>query len=313
VAPAPGPAAELNPAQQRVVDELLALGGPRPSFAADLAVRLRDRLEQALEPLAERLGHNELWVSKSRLKNILTCEQHDQSEQDAGFEWSAPTATGTVVHKAIEVLVNLRPDSPPLDAVDGALRQLAKESRMADWLADQDDVDRAELRARAGAVLSAFGDCWPPLRNAWRPRPEARMTVALCDERILLSGTVDLALFKAQEAGAAGAVVIDFKTGNPYSRHLDDLRFYALVHTIRLGIPPFRLASYYVERADWHHEDVDEELLAVAAARAVDGATRLAQLHLQDREPTRTAGPQCSWCRLQDTCPDAAAAREGSA
>jgi hypothetical protein len=293
---------ELNPAQQRVVDELFGRSAARPTFARDLPVRLRDALENALEPIASRLGRGELWVSKARLQRILACEQHDQSENEAGFEWSPATARGTVVHRALELLINLPTDTPPLDAVDGAMRQLEREGRMADWLSDLDRADKASLRSRAGEILNAFGDCWPPMRNAWRPRPEQKLTVSLCDDRILLSGTVDLALFKALESGVAGTVVIDFKTGSPHSVHLDDLRFYALLHTIRVGVPPFRVASYYLERADWHDEESTEELLDVAVARAIEGTTRLAQLHLGDREPTRAPGPQCSWCRLREEC-----------
>jgi hypothetical protein len=297
---------ELNPAQQRVVEGLMAAGMPRPSFAPDLSVRLRDRLEDALSSFGTRLGVGEMWISKARLQRVLSCEAHDQSEQSAAFEWSPSTARGTVVHRAIEVLVNLPPDSPPLDAVDGALRQLGREGRLSEWLSDLDAGDRAALRAKAGSVMSAFAECWPPLPNKWRPRAEQPMRIALCDERILLSGTVDLALGKALDHGTAGVLVVDFKTGNPHPRHFDDLRYYALLHTLRLGVPPFRVASYYLERADWHHEDVTEELLDIAVERVVDGTTRLCELHIGDRQPKLASGPQCRWCRLRDTCDEAA-------
>ena len=150
---------ELNPAQRRVVDELLGAGQRDPHSPADLPVRLRDASTERPRAVASRLGRGELWVSKARLQRILACEQHDQSQNEAGFEWSPATARGTVVHRALELLINLPQDTPPLDAVDGAMRQLEREGRLADWLSDLDPADKASLRSGGhGEIVNAFGD-----------------------------------------------------------------------------------------------------------------------------------------------------------
>ncbi|HVF31466.1 MAG TPA: hypothetical protein VM933_00405, partial [Acidimicrobiales bacterium] len=84
-----------------------------------------------------------------------------------------------------------------------------------------------------------------------------------------------------------------------------DLRYYALLETLRSRVPPFRVASYDLEAARWQAEDVTAELLFVAAHRVVDGVTKLAELRLGRRAPTTTPGPSCSYCRRRDTCPGA--------
>src|SRR5205085_4754090 len=126
--------------------------------------------------------------------------------------------------------------------------------------------------------------------------------VELCDGRILLRGTVDIAL--GQAAGTeARVLVVDLKTGAPWPNHLDDLRFYALVHTIRTGVPPFRVASYYLDSCRFRAEDVSAELLlTTAVGRVVDGVRRMFELHLKQREPTLTPGPACGWCPRRETC-----------
>ena len=72
------------------------------------------------------------------------------------------------------------------------------------------------------------------------------MRVDLCDERIVLRGKYDLALGRAQGTEAR-VLIVDFKTGDRHGSHLDDLRYYALLETIRNGVPPFRVATYYLD------------------------------------------------------------------
>ncbi|HET7718366.1 MAG TPA: hypothetical protein VFK43_00270, partial [Acidimicrobiales bacterium] len=93
--------------------------------------------------------------------------------------------------------------------------------------------------------------------------------------------------------------------------HRDDLRFYALLHTIRTGVPPFRVATYYLDSATFLPEDVTEDLLFdVALPRVVDGVTRVVELHLRSRAPRTTPGPLCSWCPRRLSC-DAALLGDG--
>ena len=85
----------------------------------------------------------------------------------------------------------------------------------------------------------------------------------------------------------AGKVLIDLKTGGFSPSHLDDLRFYALIETIKLGVPPRRVATHYLDTGKLVPEDVTEATLAVAARRVVDGVRRWLELRGTERDTGR--------------------------
>ena len=117
----------------------------------------------------------------------------------------------------------------------------------------------------------------------------------------MLWGKVDLVLGVAR-GDEARSLIVDLKTGRSYPGHLDDLRFYALVQTLRIGVPPFRVASYYLDTATFHAEDVTAEMLAVAVRRTVDGAVKMARLLDPATPAALSPGPTCTWCTLRTTC-----------
>ena len=118
---------------------------------------------------------------------------------------------------------------------------------------------------------------------------------------MVLQGKIDLTLGRA-DGKRAGKVLIDLKSGKLRASHLDDLRYYALIETIRIGVPPRRLASYYLDQGRFHPEDVNEDLLFAAAGRAAAGIRQMIELQLNHRDPGLMVGPQCRWCAIRDTC-----------
>jgi hypothetical protein len=306
------PAAGLTPAQRRVVVELMAQGRPRPRFGPDVADRLRGQLEEELAPLLSDPTGETLWVTKSALGQVHACETYHQAESTA-FEWNARTARGTVAHRALELSVSTRGAVAPLDLVDRAIASLGdddpRRGALRPWLLEASELDVAEVRSGANEVVTKFLECWPPLKPAWSPRTETAIGAHLCNEMVMLRGKVDLVLGQAR-GDEARALVVDLKTGRPYPSHLDDLRFYALVQTLRVGVPPFRVASYYLDTASFHVEDVTADTLAIAVRRTVDGVRKLVELRA-GRAPTITPGPACSWCRLATSCDGARRWREG--
>jgi hypothetical protein len=292
---------ELNPAQQDVVDLLGAPRGEWPTFDPELRHHLRTLLDEGLAPLVPEIGEDTVWVSKYRLREVHGCEVRFVAEQE-GFVPSAATARGAVTHKAIELTLNLPGDTPPLDLVDEAIARLQQsDAWLADWLTTCGDAERAEVRAEANDLLVKFLDCWPPLRSQWRPAPESRLNYDLFDGRIVLAGKVDLALGRA-EGDRAGKVLIDLKTGRFSPTHRDDLRFYALVETMRLGVPPRRLATHYLDSGRLQPEDVTVDLLEAAVARTIDGVTAMVELRDPHRALIKKPGPACGWCALADDC-----------
>jgi hypothetical protein len=292
---------ELNPAQQDVVD---LLGAPRtewPVFDPELRKDLRTMLDDALAPVADELGDDTLWVSKFKLREVHGCEVRFVAEQE-GFVPSAATARGTVTHKAIELTLNLPGDTPPLDLVDEAIARLqGSDAWLAEWLRTCDDAERAELRGEVNDLLVKFLDCWPPLRPQWRPAPESRLNYDLFGGTIVLAGKVDLALGRA-EGTRAGKVLIDLKTGRASAIHREDLRFYALIEALRLGVPPRRVATHYLDSGHLAVEDVTVDLLEAAVARTVDGIEAMVELKDPQRQLVKKPGPACSWCALAEDC-----------
>jgi hypothetical protein len=293
---------DLNPAQQDIADRLRGDRSNRPSFDAELRHHLRARLEHGMAPAVAALpSTTSIVVSKNRLSGVHGCETrylHDD------FAWSVPAARGRVAHKAIELSLNWRREIVPLVLVDEALGRLEEgEDDFARWLQGLGEVERAELRAEANDRVVKFLECWPPLPRAWRPVTEAVVRQDLCDERIVLRGKVDLTL-GAADGLVAGKVLVDLKTGAVKTAHLDDLRFYALVETLRLGTPPLRLGTYYLDQGRLVPEDVTEALLHSTVERVVAGVETMVELETKARPPTRRTGPACGWCPLLDACDD---------
>ena len=117
----------------------------------------------------------------------------------------------------------------------------------------------------------------------------------------MLSGKVDLTLGSAG-GNTAGKVIVDFKTGKFSPSHREDLRFYALLDTIRIGVPPRLVASYYLDQGEFSPEEINLDVLESTIARVSNGITRLAELNLKIRPPSTQPGPPCRWCLLSQDC-----------
>ena len=300
----PGPRA-LNAAQAAFIELFRADDEPLSDTRA-LAGRLELELARGLAPLVRELPDgDDLWISKHRLSSVHACEAKFVAEEAVPFAWTPPTARGTVAHKAIELSVHLEGEPVPLELVDEAIASLTNAGgSLADYLQTIGTAERAELRALANDRVATFLECFPPLKPRWWPVTESNVRVDLMDGRVVLKGKVDVTLGRAQGPGGKGKVLIDFKTGGFRPSHLDDLRFYALLETIKYGSAPRMVASYYLESARPHAEVVTEGLLEAALARTIDGARRLVELQFGGATPTRHPSVACRWCPVLHECPD---------
>lgn len=295
----------LNPAQARTLAELGAGATDRPAFPADLGDELRTALEEGLAEVAAELRDDRpLRVDKYLLAGVHGCEVRFRNEEGAPFTPSVPVVRGTIVHKALELAVHWRGTPIPLHLVDEAIGRVADSDHWAaDWLATRSEVEHAELRAAAGDVVAKFLECWPPLDPAMRPATEVRMRADLAKGRIVLNGRVDLTLGQPIGSGTqARKIVVDFKTGGASPAHREDLRFYALIETLRLGVPPRLLVSAYLDAGHNDVEAVTEGHLRAAAARTIDGVRRYAALRTGEAAPQYRPSFACRWCALLDDC-----------
>ncbi len=293
----------LNPAQMDVLEQLGAQIDDRPVFPDDLRHHLRAALETATAPHLDTLPEGaDLFLHKHRLAQVHGCETKFVADEAEEFEWKVPIARGTIVHKAVELAVNWRREIEPPTIIDEVLARFEQDSgSLGHWLRGCNEAERAELRSESLDSISKYLECWPPLKPAWRPVTESRLRAELHGGRLILAGKVDLTLGAAQ-GQRAGKVLVDFKTGGFVPVHREDLRFYALVETLRIGVPPRLLASYYLDQAHFVPEAVTEETLLATVARVSDGVDRLASLLHGDCIPAKLVGPACRWCPVIDSC-----------
>ncbi|HEX9235430.1 MAG TPA: PD-(D/E)XK nuclease family protein, partial [Actinomycetota bacterium] len=167
-----------------------------------------------------------------------------------------------------------------------------------------DPFDRAEILADVGRHLFLFRESFPPLPRRWAPQPELALRVHLAGGAVVLSGAPDLVI------GRTRRLVLDFKTGRAWPDHPQDMRFYALLVLLRTGVPPYRVATFFLDSGEWQPEDATEEMMDRAADRVAASAAAAHQL-LQGREPTLSPGVHCGWCPRRAACPAAAGGFDG--
>lgn len=299
----PQPATEptppaLTPTQERTL-ALLRRSDEPVVFAQEFVRDLVAQAHEEVAALSQRLGGERLWVSKGFLANIHGCEvKHLHPDE---FEWTAANAAGFVAHKAIELALNWRGEPLPLDVVDEALARLADQAdQRGAFVGGLTDGDWAELRSRAVDRTTKFLQDFPPIPRSAQPVLEASAKWRPPGS-IEFSGKVDLVI--GRPAGRESRLlIVDFKSGNRAHHHRDDLRFYALVQTLRHDVPPRKLVTYYLDYAESETEDVTEGTLQAALARAVGGIERHVELTVEGREPVKRPGVACRWCPLRNEC-----------
>lgn len=289
----------LNPVQQRTLDRLRRSGDP-VVFARDFVEEIRNEMQAAVDHFATRLvDGDELWVSKHKVASVLDCEEHYLQPDE--FAWTTANAKGTIAHRAIELQLSWRGDPTPIDLVDEALSRLSNDnSGIGTWVATLSDADEADVRSQSVERVTAFVENFPPLSKRWRPVTEASVRWPSRGP-ITLAGKVDLA-FGRSEGTESRKVIIDLKTGRPNTRHRQDLAFYALLETLVREVPPRKVATFYLDAADAHADDVNEAMLETAMRRTLDGINALIELETEGRPPRRRAGVSCRWCPLRHSC-----------
>lgn len=280
-------------------------GSERPTFSPLFRDEVREIIEDGLAPLAgplDALAISPLSASKHTLAAVLGCEVRAMDEIDTFPGWSPPLARGKVAHKAIELSVFWRGAPSPLELVGEALARLTEtDTSLGLWLQTISEVERAEITAEANDRVAAFLEAWPPLKREWRPVTEATLSQEFCGDRIVLRGKVDLMLGQTR-GSEAGKVLVDFKTGGFSPAHLEDLRFYALLELLKVGVPPRRVASHYLDSGRIVPADITTDAMLAAAARLVAALTTLVELMSDSRSPVVRTGPSCRWCPLLSTC-----------
>jgi hypothetical protein len=303
-------------AQARLVSDVLAWGSERPVPPQGLVDRLLSRMTDAIGAWLEaRDRHAEqrarpLLITKTRLSRLV-CD--GLQREPAAYVHAWANVRGTLVHAAIEADIDGARTRPLEEVATGAWHRLATQrpgdpSSVGSWLNARDGGERDTMLAECTALLAGFREVWPDLTAApLRIRTEHRMLVMLGGRAVQLQGVPDLVVDSAVEDGRARSLLIDLKTGMPRGqRDRDELRFYALLATLRGGAPPFRWATLYVTEGRVEHEDLSEAVLITAADRVADAilqAVRIADVAAEDPEERLSGGAWCAGCRRAPRCP----------
>ena len=289
---------ELTPTQQKVL-ALLRRNDEPLVFERGFVDGLLAEATAAVAEFSARLGGAKLYVSKGMLTNVHGCEVRHLAPDD--FEWNTSTASGFVAHKAIELTLNWRGIPTPTEVVDDALARLADQfGSRGDYVARLTDADRAELRGKALDRTTKFMQDFPPLPPTAHPILESSIRWSP-PGTIEIGGRADLIVGRP-EGDESRLLIIDLKSGMRSPHHRDDLRFYALVETLRRGVPPRKLVTYYLDTCDPDVEDVTEGVLESAMTRTLEGIARHVELVAEGRTPTKRVGVACRWCPLRENC-----------
>lgn len=310
VAPAPSAstaATALTPAQQRTLDVMRRAAEPLV-FDEQFIDHLLTVAATEIAALSARLQGEQLWVSKSFLSRVHGCEVHHLAPDD--FAWKPTTAAGFVAHKAIELSLNWRGEPFPAQVVDEAMARFVDQADgRGAYIAGLGEGEWAELRSRAIDRTTKFMQDFPPLPMSSHPVLEAAVKWRP-PGTIEFSGKVDLVVGRPQ-GNEARLLIIDFKSGGQSPHHRDDLRFYALLQTLRQAVPPRKLVTYYLDYSTSDVEDVTEGTLQAALNRTIEGIERHVELTVEGRTPVKKVGFACRWCPLQETCVEGTAFLRG--
>ena len=300
---------DLTPSQRRTLEGLIGTG-ERPVFPEETVARVRDRLEEAAR--AFELPEP-LWLGKSHLNDLGRCPglfDSVRAGERGPFAFTARFAAGRMAHKAVELEVAGREDRDPHSLVEQAAERLVDDDGFRAYWEGLESLRRDEALMDAAKTLELFRSTMPPLRRMRReiaPSTEWHVRAELLGGSLILSGQLDLVLGAAAPAEPTREtrLAIDLKTGKAWPEHAEDMRFYALLLALRFGVPPYRVATLYLDSGEWQAEDVDARVLERAADRVIE-AIRAASASQAGRPSPLRPGPYCTWCPRSATCPQSA-------
>lgn len=300
----------FTPAQLRAWQGLLAGDTPgRPLVDPDARSRwlafLTDRTADAVARLPAQPGAA-LYLSKGKL-DALDCDGRFLDQQDSVFAWTTPMVVGDLAHRAIELDLAGDREQAPQELMRAVWGDFAARGNSAgEFVASLGGVEADDLRARALRRVLEFREVFPLLPAAY-VRSEVEMKASLHGGALVCNGRPDLVVGRTHPTERR-QILIDLKTGGRSRHHRHDMRYYALLATLKYGVVPFRVATFYLDEADWEHEDVDDDVLEAAArtiAEKADRAVTLLHATPPDEQLRLVAGPACNWCGRQSTCPAA--------
>jgi hypothetical protein len=299
----------MTPAQLRCFDELLAIGGARPTTPPGLVDHLREIIEEGTRPAIEAWTERSLWFGKAQLSAIQKCEGNVVANRLETRERrvTPQIATGQITHRAIQ-LSHTHGGRNVDEYVRLALAGCMSEETFVEFWENCEIQTQSDCLVAAASRVCSFLDTFPALDASWTPRFEESIQAKV--GRLTLAARPDLVLGRPRADGRQTMFLCDFKSGELREDHELEARYYALVSTLRNGCAPYRSTVLSLASGEWTEPDVRGEDLVALAHAVVDGVVRQVQVLTEQRDPVLQAGMHCSWCPARATCQANAAWKE---
>jgi hypothetical protein len=243
----------------------------RPLVDPGLSGGLRDWLEDGICSLASKLTAP-LVLNKGTLRDAMA-GRSDRTNV-GGQPVNHSMALGAMMDVLFRQLVTIGRIEDPIKDGIGALRIDPRRCEIVDFVNGLTGREQAEFKEELQAQTATLLNRWPQLSPAWLPRTQERIAIPLAGGDVVLVGVVDL-IVGAPSAGRASVGLIELKSGRARIEDRDDLRFYALLETLRSGAPPFRVATFYTRTGQVDAEDIDDETLISSVRRVLTAIERI--------------------------------------
>jgi len=215
---------------------------------------------------------------------------------------SAPASKGTLVHRALERLLDRPAEERTVDAaladLELATAELASHPEFAGL--DLSDAERERFHADAAALVRRYFELEDP-RTVRPIGLELKLSATL--DKVTIRGVID----RLELDDDGELVVTDYKTGSAPSerweqRSLAGVHVYSLLCEQMLGRRPARVQLLYLSTPEAIvATPTDGSIRGVAMkSGAVMDAVRRA-CATDDFRPSR--GPLCDWCSFRTWCP----------
>jgi hypothetical protein len=215
-------------------------------------------------------------LTGDRLASLVACPVHASVRPDGtGPPQPGPAlACGALVAAAFRQFALTGAVGDPVEDGLAALEVDDFQAPLAAWIRGRPGPEARELRAEVERQVDGLRRRWPALAPSWMPRFGLPMRVPVAGGAVLLSGRVDLAIGRPARDEASVALV-EVAAGVRRPAHTQQRAWLALLETLRSGVPPFAVATYFTRTGELDTEPVDATLLGLAAHRAARGVAAL--------------------------------------
>lgn len=256
----------------------------------DLDVPPARRLPKGLSPSSMDLYHQ--------------CPKRFEIQKiNGGYEPSGRDALlGTLVHRALELLMQLPPEERDLDRARACASQAWPETvEHADFLLLDMNEEQAKVFKR---------DAWWSIRGYFEIENPAEVSVAATEKFVncKVNGVNLRGIIDRVDRTQSGLVISDYKSGkvpDPKYRgpKLEQLNFYAVMIEATWGTRPNKGKLIFTT----HAEVIETKFTDKSCGDLVDKTTQTWEditLDFNGRGFKTKTGPLCAWCPALSTCPN---------